>query len=79
MKIDNAIIAKNTRKSPVLSKELNYVQSGLPKHNDENELQPFFSRSHELSVDNGDLLWGLRVIIPEKLRDFILAELHDQH
>ena len=28
-------------------------------------LQPYCSHKHELSVDQGCMLWGLRVVIPE--------------
>ena len=36
-------------------------------------------RKEELSVERGCVTWGGRVIIPEKLRQSVLEELHDVH
>ena len=46
---------------------------------DDPSLSPFMSRKFELSVDQGCLLWGSRVIIPSSLRDSVLTELHTTH
>ena len=43
------------------------------------ELQPYHTKLAELSVEEGCLLWGRRVIIPQKLREIILQELHSEH
>ena len=43
------------------------------------EMKPYFNRREELSIENGILLWGLRVIIPTKYRDEIMRELHVSH
>ena len=37
------------------------------------------SRRDELSTEAGCLLWGTRVIIPSKLRETVLSELHQGH
>ena len=42
-------------------------------------MQPYFSRKQELSVDGGCVLWGLRVVIPEKYRVRPLDNLHQEH
>ena len=49
-----------------------------PKSNDE-DLKPYYTRKHELSVQTNCLLWGSRVVIPPKFRDVVLEELHDSH
>lgn len=36
-------------------------------------------RKHELSVENGENLWGYRVVIPTSLRDNLLHEWHSMH
>ena len=41
-------------------------------------LQPYFSCKHELSVDQGCVLWGLRVVIPEAYRVRLLDDLHQE-
>ena len=43
------------------------------------ELKPYFCRKYELSVEQGCLMWGLRVIIPTTLRQQVLDELHWAH
>ena len=40
------------------------------------ELQPFYTRMEELTVEAGCVLLGTRVIIPSKLRQKLLDELH---
>ena len=43
------------------------------------EYRPYFNRKNELTVAQGCVMWGNRVIIPEKLREKILEELHGSH
>jgi len=38
-----------------------------------------YDKREELTVESGCVLWGLRVIIPEKWRDKVLSELHQEH
>ena len=42
-------------------------------------LKPFYMRRNELLVQNGCLMFGIRVIIPIKLRNKVLDELHVGH
>ena len=42
-------------------------------------LAPYFKRRTELSTDQGCILWGQRVIIPDKYKEVNLEELHDCH
>ncbi|XP_050524295.1 uncharacterized protein K02A2.6-like [Daktulosphaira vitifoliae] len=44
-----------------------------------NELKPYLIRKNEISLEQGYLLWGYRVIIPQKFKKNILAELHLCH
>ena len=46
-----------------------------PAQIQDRDLQPYFSRRIELSVEGGVVLWGLRVVIPERL----LEELYEEH
>ena len=41
-------------------------------------LLPFWRRKEYLSVEGNSILWGCRVIVPEKLRK-VLSELHQRH
>ncbi len=72
-------IAKETSADPVLSKAYDYTLSGWPNHCADASLAPYFRRRNELSVDQGCLLWGRRVVVPAKFRERLLAELHDGH
>ena len=43
------------------------------------ELKPFYQRKDELTVHCGVLMLGHRVVIPIKLRNQVLTELHEGH
>ena len=43
------------------------------------DLAPFYSRRNELTVLQGCLLWGNRIIVPPKYQKMILEELHISH
>ena len=77
--IDGEEVAKETAKDPVLSRVMRYVQHGWPSGSTDARLQPYKSRKDELSVDQGCVLWGIRVIIPESLQKSVLQELHETH
>ena len=72
-------IATATRTDPLLSRVYDYVLVGWPEKIQDKEIQPYFSRLSELSVHQGCLLWGSRVVVPNKYRQDILEELHDTH
>lgn len=72
-------IKEATRKDRILSRVLEYTLNGWPNHVADDELSPYFTRRHELSCDQGCLLWGMRVVIPEKLQERMLEELHIEH
>ena len=42
-------------------------------------MQPFTRHKDELCVQDGSLLWGNRVVIPQSGRATVLAELHIGH
>ena len=71
-------ISKWTAKDPVLAKVLLFLDCGWPNTVDE-ELKPFVHRREELSIQQGCILWGSRVIIPAKGREEMLNELHQEH
>ena len=77
--IDAKDISRETRRDPVLARVLNYTLMGWPNYVTSDELKAYFTRRHELSVDQGCVLWGMRVIIPPSLRNRLLQELHEEH
>ena len=65
--------------TPCLAKALFLTQNGWPiNHCTDPELKPYFTRRHELSVEQGCLMWGLSSV-PPSLRQTILTELHEGH
>ena len=65
-----------SRRDPVLSKVHQYVLGNWPSTCPSKEVQPYFNRRTEISVEDGCLLWGTRVIVPLKGRSKVLAVLH---
>ena len=43
------------------------------------DLQPYYNHRQELSVVDGCILWGSRVIIPPQGLTEVLAQLHETH
>ena len=71
-------IAAGTRNDPTLGTVLQYVRQGWPEKG-RDDLALYFARKHELSVLEGCVLWGVRVVVPPKAREAVLAELHEGH
>jgi len=72
-------IKKATHVDPVLSKVYTFVLNGWPNSPLDPQFRPYKEREHELSVEQGCILWGMRVIVPDCLRTKVLDELHDTH
>ncbi|XP_054863260.1 uncharacterized protein K02A2.6 [Amphiprion ocellaris] len=51
---------------------------GWPKEISE-ELKVYHKKREELSVEQGCVLWGTRVLVPSKLRRTVLNEIHSGH
>ena len=77
--ISAADISLATRRESVLARVLKYTLTGWPNYVTDEELKPYFTRKHELSTEQGCLLWGTRTIIPNSLRIRLLRELHEDH
>ena len=71
-------VATETRQDPVMRRAYEFTLSGW-KPQAPQELQPYARRADELTVENGCLLIGNRVIIPPELRSGVLEELHEGH
>ena len=71
-------LRQSTEGDRVLSKVVQYTQHGWPKQLNP-ELKAYSNRQQELTVEAGCLLWGVRVIVPKKLRAAVLEELHTGH
>ena len=60
-------IQATTCRDPLLNQVFCYVQDGWPRQVDD-KYKHFYKRKNELSIEAGCLLWGNRIIIPEKLK-----------
>ena len=70
----------HTRRDATLGKVLDFVLHGWPDSEmSAEELGPYKSRQNELSVEDGCVLWGNRVVIPPSLQSQVLSELHEAH
>ena len=64
-------IAQFIANDPILSKVITFVQQDWPTQI-QDELKPFHKRKDELTVEANCLLWGRKVIIPEKQQNKVL-------
>ena len=67
-----------TDQDPILSKIKQQLLAGSPIDGGE-ETEPFKQRQTELSIEDGCILWGSRVVLPPRARDKMLTELHNGH
>ena len=79
VKVDN--IREWTTRDPVCSKVRRYILQGWPAHltKEEENLKPYYHRRDELSVEEGCILWGQRIVVPPQGRTVLLDELHLGH
>ena len=79
--VSNTEIKRDTLSDPTLSRVREIVSTGrFPAAKDAGEeLSPYLLRRHDLTIQQGCLMWGMRVIVPPKLRPRVLKELHTAH
>ena len=62
-----------------LAKVREFVLQGWPSSVSAQDLKPFITRQQELSVEQGCVLRGSRVVVPTTLKGKVLELLHDGH
>ena len=72
-------IAAAIAKDPIIAQVYQYVLEGWPQKGVNGNLKTFYQWRDQLSTDQGCLLWGTRVVIPDKLQGRLLNELHHTH
>ena len=57
------------------------VHNGFPteRHKADANVAPFWNIPYELSVDDGIVLYGPRIVVPKAVRREVLVRLHDSH
>ena len=76
-----AELQKHTLADPVMQKVTHFISNGWPAKSKSvpPEVQPYFPIRDELIVDDGVILKGLRVVVPQTLRKEYLRQLHKGH
>ena len=75
--VTSEAVARETRRDPILPRIYESIVKGWSVRI--NGDKPYYERRNELTVHQGCILWGIRVVIPGKLQDRVLEELHDGH
>lgn len=73
------VLAKESRKDPAVSSIMRFVREGWPQSFQSDELKHYKKNSEFLSVENGCLLMGTRIVIPTTLRRRVLDLIHLGH
>ena len=80
--IDARLIARETKRDPILNKVSMWVLDGWPTVKPDNlnsELSALWERRDYLTLELDCLTWGNRVIIPTSFRSAVLQLLHSSH
>ena len=74
-------IKNATKVDPVLAKVVMYTSRGWPQSTKDlsDDLKPFYWKRNELTIEQGCILWGLRVVIPQRFQERLLHETHEEH
>ena len=67
-----------TAHDPILSKVQTMLSAGWTESTDPS-FAPFMRRREELSLDDGCIIWGSRIVVPPQGREKVLIELHQGH
>ena len=72
-------VALAIKNDVVHSRLMEFTRSGWPSLQPDTNLLPHFRVRNELTIEDGCLLRGIRVVIPERYRQDVLEELHVSH
>lgn len=75
-------LQKATKDSATLTKVADYVKNGWPQTRRQirsSEVARFWDQRHSLSIIDGCIFFGERIIVPENFRPKLLEELHSGH
>ncbi|XP_031635639.1 uncharacterized protein K02A2.6-like [Contarinia nasturtii] len=79
LQLNFSTVAKFSRQDPILSKVMDCINNGTVEQLKGDEFKSFRLKSNELTVESGCILWGYRTVIPKKLQQNVLNELHLSH
>ena len=76
---DAGILVRESRKDPILSAVCRYVKEGWPQHIESENIRHYKKLEDSLFTENGCLVYGARIVIPNKLRNPVLDLIHLGH
>ena len=77
--VTSTAIGTEPSKDKTLVNVLSHLQSGKWPDKISDNMKPYYNKQNELTIGDGVILWGLRVIVPEQLRNTVSKELHQNH
>ena len=77
--VSAAQVRELTGRDPLLSKVRRLVMQGWTTEESGEQMKPYTDRRGELSVEDGCILWGTRVVVPPQALSRVLDELHEGH
>ena len=77
--VTSAQVRAWTRRDKNLSRVVRFLETGRWPDSVPPELQPYSSRAEQLSLQDGCVLWGSRVLVPPPGREALLQCLHQGH
>ncbi|XP_059047761.1 uncharacterized protein K02A2.6-like [Achroia grisella] len=72
-------IATETKRDSLLSRIVGYINFGWPSAVSDKEEKPYFIRKNDLYIDLNCIIYKYRIVVPVKLRSYILKEIHEGH
>jgi hypothetical protein len=74
-------VRQKTSRDPELSSIIQFIRKSWPNKQSQlpDNLKPYFIHREELTIEQGIVMWGIRVVIPKSLRDQVLKQLHETH
>ena len=69
---DAGVLAKESRKDPIISAVSRYTRVGWPQNIMSDQIRHYKKLEDSLSVENGCFVYGARIVIPNKLRHPVL-------
>lgn len=77
--VTHKMVRAETEKDPILQQIMKFVKEGWPQSTEDDDLKPCINRQLDISIIEGCLMYGDRVIIPKVLQKRILKQLHKGH
>lgn len=79
--LDRQAVSDETKKDELLNKIMKYCMLGWPNDcKDSSAIErSCLIKRNEISIEEGCLFWGVRIIIPESLQPYLVDELYSSH